>query len=476
MLEESRSLQAVAETPERASLERELYLTPFIDTLRADAGAAAKRWVDRCGLSLAKYEFECTPAHEFNVLRLHLHAPRGSELLVYLGARDVAPQGTWRQLATSKDLRLFVADDDVTRAALSTPKLYAGLKKLSLLLRKSDAGEHGPDPDAGVISLPLNDFANVHDRTFRWVGEYDGVTQGMLRLGFRCNQDCAFCWQGRTWAEPPAEFYEVWLRQMVAAGLERIAISGGEPTLHRDLTRLVGIASSGGAVVSLQTNAILLGRRDLAANLRAAGLAEASVSLHAGEAELSDRMTRAPGTFVRTKAGIEAALAAGLGVNLTCVVERDNVHALARHAQFIVESFGQHADRLSVAYAHPAEYYDQDHWAEALVPLDVSGPAVGEAVTALRRAGIVVNTQGGCGFPTCALRDFPEALQSLAPERLPAGEVASRMYAEECADCALRPGCVGLRRVYFDKFGGRGVRPFETLTPMIEGLVRERAQ
>ena len=472
MLEESHSPQEFADTPERANLERELCLTPFIDTLRAEAGAAAERWVNRCGLSLAKYEFECTTAHEFNVLRLHLPTPRGGELLVYVGARDVTPKEAWRELAKSKDLRLFVADDDTTRAALATPKLYAGLKRLSLLVRNSDSG--ASEPDAGAISTPLNTFANVHDRTFRWVGEYDGVTQGMLRLGFRCNQDCAFCWQGRTWAEPPADYYEVWLRQMVAAGLERIAISGGEPTLHRDLTRLVGIASSGGAVVSLQTNAILLGRGDLAVKLRAAGLAEASVSLHAGEAELSDRMTRAPGTFVRTKAGIEAALAAGLGVNLTCVVERDNVHALARHAEFIVESFGEHANNLSVAYAHPAEYYDQDHWADALVPLDVSGPAVGQAVTALRRAGIIVNTQGGCGFPTCALRDFPEALQSLAPERLPAGEVASRMYAEECADCALRPGCVGLRRVYFDKFGGRGVRPFEALTPMIEGLVREQ--
>lgn len=476
MLEESVTAAVrSSETTLSTNLERDLQLTPFIDALRAEGGEAAGRLVARVGLRVIGYEYVANPAHEFNVLRVKVQGARGAGLEVYFGARDATPRESWRGLASSADLRLFVADDDATRAALAVPTLRAGLKHLSQMIRGRTPSDSDESRDAERISGPLNTFANVHDRAFRWVGDYDGVTQGVLRLGFRCNQDCAFCWQGRSWPEPPPEFYERWLREMVDAGIERIVITGGEPTLNRDLVRLVGIASSRGATVSLQTNAILLGRRDLAANLRAAGLVEASVSLHAGEAALSDRMTRAPGTFVRTTAGIDAALAAGLGVNLTCVVERDNVHALGEQARFIVARFGQHYERLSVAYAHPAEYYDQSHWADALVPLDVSGPAVGEAVTHLRRAGILVNTQGGCGFPTCALRDFPEALQSLSPERLPAGEMANRMYADECNGCALRDGCIGVRRVYFDRFGSRGLRPFETITPMIQGLVREHA-
>lgn len=475
MLDESRAAEATpADSARATNLERGLRLTPFIDTFRADGAKAVGRWVTRAGLTLARHEYVPTPEHEFNVMRLHLRGARGQEVEAFLGARTAKPRDSWRELAHSADLRLFVADDDKTRSALAVADLRAGLKQLSLLVRRAPGGSD--EPDAANISAPLNDFHSVHDRTFRWVGDYDGVSQGVLRLGFRCNQDCAFCWQGRSWPEPPPEFYEIWLREMVDAGIERIVITGGEPTLNRDLVRLVGIASSRGALVSLQTNAIMLGRRDLAAQLHAAGLVEASVSLHAGDAETSDRMTRAPGTFVRTVAGIEAALEAGLGVNLTCVVERDNVAVLGEQARFIVSRFGQHYRMLSVAYAHPAEYYDQEHWADALVPLDVSGPAVGDAVTQLRRAKILVNTQGGCGFPTCALRDFPEALQSLAPERLPEGEIATRMYADECGSCALRPGCIGLRRVYFDKFGSRGLRPFATVPPMIQGLLRETAQ
>ncbi len=315
-------------------------------------------------------------------------------------------------------------------------------------------------------------FDGIEDRTFRWIGAYDGRLQGVLRLGFRCNQDCAFCWQGRKWPEPPAEFFTTWMEEMCAAGVERLAITGGEPTLHKSLDALIERAAEAGMHTSLQTNAILLARQDRAERLKRCGLSEVSVSLHAGNAQLSDRMTRAPGTFVRTKAGVEAALAAGLPINLTCVVESANVEGLEEHAAFIAEHFVRDGVPLSVAYAHPAHYHDDELWQQALVPLDISGPRVGAAVTTLLRKGVTVNTQGGCGFPPCALRDHPEALQSLAPERLPEGELAGRRYTEACAGCALRASCIGVRREYYERFGGRGLRPFEEAPATYQGIRR----
>jgi hypothetical protein len=41
-----------------------------------------------------------------------------------------------------------------------------------------------------VVGMRDTDFRNVSD------------TEAIIRVGFRCNQDCGFCWQGRDWPGP----------------------------------------------------------------------------------------------------------------------------------------------------------------------------------------------------------------------------------------------------------------------------------
>ena len=57
----------------------------------------------------------------------------------------------------------------------------------------------------------LKSYLGLDDDYYRRI--FFGVVGGSanLRLGFRCNQDCGFCWQSRKWPEPPAEMYGIWL-------------------------------------------------------------------------------------------------------------------------------------------------------------------------------------------------------------------------------------------------------------------------
>lgn len=310
----------------------------------------------------------------------------------------------------------------------------------------------------------LRPFAEVEDSHFRWLEPSDLGARGMLRLGFRCNQDCSFCWQQRDWPEPPAEWFFRWLDEFAALDLEHLLVSGGEPTTWKRLPELVERAArQHGMRVVLQTNAVGLSSSRMLGRLTGAGLASVAISLHAADAGLSDEMTRAPGTFERTVQGIAACRQAGLPVALTCVVERRNLPSLPAHARFIVDRFvtpfgGAHG--LSVGYAHPCASADRAAFAAACPSLDELRAPLSDGTLRLLEAGVSVTADGGCGFPACARPDAAHLLLGRRPQHLREEDSRSRLYGVACEACAIKDRCIGLRREYVEVHGEAGVRPF----------------
>lgn len=327
-------------------------------------------------------------------------------------------------------------------------------------------------------------FTGVPDTHFRWVGRSQHGRRGMLRLGFLCNQDCSFCWQKRDWPEPPPEQFFTWVDEFASMGLDHLFVSGGEPTTWKRLPELIErAAKTHGMRVLLQTNAIALSSTRYRERLLEAGLAVASVSLHAADAAVSDGMTRAPGTFERTVQGIAACRQAGLPVNLTCVVERTNLPGLEDHARMIIDRFvTPFPDRvsLSVAYAHPCASADEDLFAQSLPRLDEVRAPLAQATRLLVDAGVTVTSIGGCGFPACALRDASDLLLALNPADLFHLDQEGRRYGAACSECSMKPHCIGLRAEYIRVHGEAGIEPFAELPALpvldeavpVEGALR----
>ncbi|MEQ8892381.1 MAG: radical SAM protein, partial [Sandaracinaceae bacterium] len=127
-----------------------------------------------------------------------------------------------------------------------------------------------------------------------------------------CNQNCAFCDRRAPRERPDFVARSAVEARIDAADAETLVLTGGEPTLRRDLVALVRRARARATVVELETNAALidLGR---ARALAEAGLDTARVHLPAwGEA--LDAITRDPGGHEATRRGVEALAAAGLRV------------------------------------------------------------------------------------------------------------------------------------------------------------------
>jgi sulfatase maturation enzyme AslB (radical SAM superfamily) len=363
-------------------------------------------------------------------------------------------------------LELFVrAESD---AVFTDPATAPSLRAIGQLFQRRQRQCGGTDAVAlWAEHARLQPVLGLDDSVYRRI--FDGV-QGRtanLRLGFRCNQDCGLCWQSRQWPEPPPELYALWLDELAEAGVHQLTISGGEPTLHRRLPELLHRAKSvHGMRTMLQTNAVQLAKPAVLQRVVAAAPDRLFVSLHAAEAELSDHITRAPGTWARTVRGIEGALQAGLRVGLNTVVDQLNVAHLPALARFIAARFVRGVPDNPVeswTLSRPQTYFDRALWHRRLVSMEQVGPAVRAAVGELQPLGVVLDiTSGSCGLPACVLADHPELIWLPAETEVGMADPGHSGHPEGsvCRSCALGPRCQGPGHGYRAAFGEAGLRPF----------------
>lgn len=307
-------------------------------------------------------------------------------------------------------------------------------------------------------------FRGVRDIHLRQLsGPVEGLLGATLRLGFRCNQDCDFCWQDRAWPEPPHALYEAWIDAFAASGVGLLDVSGGEPTVHRRLPEIIRRASQAGMRVRLETNALRLTRPGLLRTLVGAGLWGVFVSWHSADETLSDRLTRAPGTWRRTVEGIGACLDAGLHVSLNAVVDARTWSGLEAHARAVVDRFVAPREGTKVArvtYSHPTASFGDPTGTAWQVPFDLLRPALLGAASILRAAGVDVDLTGPCGFPRCLFRDEPGLLSNIDMDSRDLSDRDARRYVAPCEACTERSRCLGPRREYVEAFGDRDLEPF----------------
>jgi pyruvate-formate lyase-activating enzyme len=141
----------------------------------------------------------------------------------------------------------------------------------------------------------------------------------------RCNYACTYCVPDAGIAHQPRadlltfEELERVVSVFVELGVERVRLTGGEPTVRAKIEELVARLAARVPTVVMTSNGHRL--PELAAPLAQAGLVGVNVSLDTLDAERFARLTRG-GELERVVAGIDAARAAGLVVKLNAVALR----------------------------------------------------------------------------------------------------------------------------------------------------------
>jgi GTP 3',8-cyclase len=147
-----------------------------------------------------------------------------------------------------------------------------------------------------------------------------------LSLTDRCDLACIYCrphkQDGYLDERLDLEAWQTMVRGLVAAGVRRVRLTGGEPLLHQDIVAVVRFLDTLGLDdVAVTTNATRLEK--LARPLREAGLRRVNISIDSLDSDRFLRMTRG-GKLDRVLRGVDAALAAGFDeIKLNAVIVRD---------------------------------------------------------------------------------------------------------------------------------------------------------
>jgi hypothetical protein len=278
-------------------------------------------------------------------------------------------------------------------------------------------------------------------------------------LGYDCNLACDYCT-----ITPAMRRRALTSEQVVAAlrtgrveGYDRVAFTGGEPTIRRDLLGLVRAARAlGYADVKVQTNGLLLGHGDNAGRLRDAGASRVHLSIHTHAAAAYDELVRSPGSHARMVAGLDAAVASGVTVVAEVILKRGTVERL-------VEAIAWLWDRGVVA---------ADLWFVSLTDGNADNvgslPRMTEATPAMAAAFAFARARGmtlrSLHVPRCLLAGdhahaydpgadrvrvvTPEASFELRDSRL-----AGRVHVAACTGCPFEQVCPGVRPDYLEVYG-----------------------
>jgi MoaA/NifB/PqqE/SkfB family radical SAM enzyme len=157
--------------------------------------------------------------------------------------------------------------------------------------------------------------------------------RGEIRLGFRCNARCGFCYyqdllDNPKDKEPTTAQLKRQLQVLRDCGASEVEFTGGEPTIRNDLGELTRFAKALGFVnVSVITNGLRLGNAKYARSLVTAGVNDFLFSIHGHTAELHDQHTKIPGSFQKITQALANVQALGARCrSSTTITARNHAH------------------------------------------------------------------------------------------------------------------------------------------------------
>jgi uncharacterized radical SAM superfamily Fe-S cluster-containing enzyme len=113
-----------------------------------------------------------------------------------------------------------------------------------------------------------------------------------LALTYRCNNDCAHCYNARerNFPELSTDQWKKILDGLWELGVPHIVFTGGESTLREDLPELIAHAESNGQITGLNTNARRLADKTYVQKLMDAGLDHVQITVESCDEIIHDEM------------------------------------------------------------------------------------------------------------------------------------------------------------------------------------------
>lgn len=305
-----------------------------------------------------------------------------------------------------------------------------------------------------------------------------------LHITDLCNFRCSFCVWGETLVRGgeriPWGDLEGFLTAHRDQGFERVNLHGGEPTLRRDLFRLLRLVRDlGYPSVSIQTNGWSLASLGFVERLVEAGASVFVISIHGHTPEIQDALSGMPGSLERLLRGMKNVRSLKQGIRTNTVVTRVNYAYLPDIACLAVRNGASHVNISSLMPSGRALPID-----DSLLPTYREiARYVRSAVEEAEKRGAAAGLEG---FPCCVvpgLEDrclFRDLVRGDQVKCLVRGMVWNnhdelvedrcKTKQAACRRCIHAPRCPG---VYTPYVLARGWSEFHPVEHSLEGVREE---
>ncbi|MBF0154792.1 MAG: radical SAM protein [Magnetococcales bacterium] len=148
-----------------------------------------------------------------------------------------------------------------------------------------------------------------------------------LALTYRCQAKCHKCYSANLESDDDDDLTVAQIGDIIAQaidlGIIHVNLTGGEPTLRKDLLEVIRACQPKRIVVSLVTNALLLTRQKMA-DMKEAGLNTIQISLDSADPEEHDHLRGVPGCYNKVIQAGRWAHEIGLNLCFSTVLSTEN--------------------------------------------------------------------------------------------------------------------------------------------------------
>ena len=160
------------------------------------------------------------------------------------------------------------------------------------------------------------------------------LNQYYVYLTSGCNLACRHCWlspafhpDGSTGGHLDFELFRLALDEGIPLGLGSVKLTGGEPLLHPDFTRIVDLLKEKELGLTIETNGTLM-TPGLARFLKTSTLGHISVSIDGATPETHDAFRGVTGSYAKAVAGLQALVEVGFRPQVIMSLHSGNVEEI----------------------------------------------------------------------------------------------------------------------------------------------------